>query len=145
MENISTFNYSKPKIDSKMGEVGEKIVAKSDDVQRLEEEIHEVIEHSRQLMHDRQRLEQDLGNLRDPQQIFKKKLVEKNYPDIKKAMEWLEANRSLLKGECYGPAGAYVSISSYFYDIIIFDTRLSYFQMSLNHQYNTLHYINVCR
>ena len=92
-----------------MAEVGVKIAAKSDDAQRLEEEIHEVMEHSRQLMHDRQRLEQDLGNLRNPQQVFKKKLVEKNYPDIRRAMEWLEANRSSLKGECYGPAGAYVS------------------------------------
>jgi chromosome segregation ATPase len=103
---------SKPTLEGKLADISTKVNEKSSDSQRLEEEVAELQNRARAIMGERQRVEKDIGNLRDPQQIFKKKLVEKNMPDVKRAMEWLEENRPRLRGECYGPAGAYVSDNS---------------------------------
>ena len=47
--------------------------------------------------------------LQDRRQRFRQR-VQGKYRDIVTAMDWLEANKGRLQGECYGPVGLYVEV-----------------------------------
>jgi hypothetical protein len=55
----------------------------------------------------------DLANLKDFRQVFCSRISSRD-GDVKKAREWIDANRGKLQGECYGPVGMEIQVKEDF-------------------------------
>lgn len=55
------------------------------------------------------RIKRSLSSMQDSFQLFKKRIPAK-YSGSAKAMDWLRENSGQLRGQCFGPIGAFIKV-----------------------------------